>query len=103
MYNILRIVILVVSYYVLRCMYCILCYLITKLTCSIEEPLCGNAIKSLLLLLLLLLLRVERIACIIEKLPYIDKTNFMTFLISKNILWCKRKTYQTIDRLHVSP
>ena len=50
MYNILRIVILVVSYYVLRCMYCILCYLITKLTCSIEEPLCGNAIKSLLLL-----------------------------------------------------
>ena len=54
MYNILRIVILVVSYYVLRCMYCILCYLITKLTCSIEEPLCGNAIKSLLLLLLLL-------------------------------------------------
>jgi hypothetical protein len=55
MYNILRIVILVVSYYVLRCMYCILCYLITKLTCSIEEPLCGNAIKSLLLLLLLLI------------------------------------------------
>ena len=54
MYNILRIVILVVSYYVLRCMYCILCYLITKLTCSIEEPLCGNAIKSLLLLLLFL-------------------------------------------------
>ena len=56
MYNILRIVILVVSYYVLRCMYCILCYLIIKLTCSIEEPLCGNAIKSLLLLLLFIII-----------------------------------------------
>jgi hypothetical protein len=61
MYNILRIVILVVSYYVLRCMYCILCYLIIKLTCSIEETLCGNAIKSLSLLLLLLLLLFVRI------------------------------------------
>jgi hypothetical protein len=37
-------------------MYCILRYLIIKLTCSIEETLCGNAIKTLLLLLLLLLL-----------------------------------------------
>jgi hypothetical protein len=54
MYNILRIVILVVSYYVLRCMYCILCYLIIKLTCSIEEPLCGN--KSLLLLLFIIII-----------------------------------------------
>jgi hypothetical protein len=53
MYNILHIVILVVVYYVLRCMYCIICYLIIKLTCSIEEPLCGNAIKSLLFIIII--------------------------------------------------
>ena len=65
MYNILRIVILLVSYsyYVLRCMYCILCYLIIKLTCSIEEPLCGNAIKSLLLLFIIIIYGKKTISC----------------------------------------
>ena len=80
-------------------MYSVVCIvyfviLIIKLTCSIEEPLCGNAIKSLLLFLLFLFLynlvrneiKRETVACGSDESRKIEKEVGRLILLTNGII-----------------